>query len=65
MSEEIHSIQSELEETIQHWMEGVLLCIDQKTQGLRDTGVDHVLTIHCPVNNWCFEEFCCLEYNAM
>jgi uncharacterized phage infection (PIP) family protein YhgE len=35
MSEEIHSIRSELEETIQHRMEDLLSCVDQKTQGLR------------------------------
>jgi hypothetical protein len=35
MREVIHSIRSELEETIQHRMEDALLCVDQKTQGLR------------------------------
>jgi ElaB/YqjD/DUF883 family membrane-anchored ribosome-binding protein len=30
----IHSIQSELEETIKHRLEDVLACVDQRTQGL-------------------------------
>jgi hypothetical protein len=30
----IHSIRSELEEIIKHWVEDVLSCVDQKMQGL-------------------------------
>jgi hypothetical protein len=30
----IYSIQSELEETIKHWLEDILACVDQRTQGL-------------------------------
>lgn len=31
----IHSIRSELEEAIKHWVEDVLSCVNQKMQGLR------------------------------
>jgi hypothetical protein len=34
MEAAIHSIRSELEETIKHRMEAVLLCVDKQTQGL-------------------------------
>jgi hypothetical protein len=34
MEAAIHSIRSELEETIKHQVEDVLSCVDQKTQGL-------------------------------
>jgi hypothetical protein len=32
MDAAIHFILFELEETIKHWVEDVLLCVDQKTQ---------------------------------
>jgi hypothetical protein len=35
MEAAVHSIGSELEETIKRRVEDVLLCVDQKTQGLR------------------------------
>jgi hypothetical protein len=35
MEAAIHSNWSELEENIKHWVEDVLLCVNQKTQGLR------------------------------
>jgi hypothetical protein len=35
MEAAIHSIRSELEETIKHSVEDVLLCVDQETQSLR------------------------------
>jgi hypothetical protein len=34
MEAAICSIRSELEETIKHWLEDILSCVDQKTQGL-------------------------------
>jgi transcriptional regulator NrdR family protein len=34
MEATVHSIQSKLEETIKHWVEDVLSCVDQKTQDL-------------------------------
>jgi RNase adaptor protein for sRNA GlmZ degradation len=35
MEATVHSIRSEVEETIKHWVEDFLSCVDQKTQGLR------------------------------
>jgi hypothetical protein len=34
MEAAIHSSWSELEETIKHWVEDVLACVDQRMQGL-------------------------------
>jgi hypothetical protein len=34
MEATIHSIWSKLEETIKHWVEDVLLCVNQKSQDL-------------------------------
>jgi hypothetical protein len=35
MEAAIHSIRSEFEETMKHWGEVVLACVDQRTQALR------------------------------
>jgi hypothetical protein len=42
----IHSIRSELEETIKYRVEDVLACVDQKTQGLHKELTEKINETH-------------------
>jgi hypothetical protein len=44
----IHSIRSKLEETIKHRVEDILLCVDQKTHGLKREHTGKVTNMQSP-----------------
>jgi translation elongation factor EF-G len=42
MEAAVHSIRSELEETVKHWVEDVLSCVNQKTQGFHKELIEKI-----------------------
>lgn len=58
MEATVHSIVFELEEAITHWVEDVLLCVNQETQGLSEElmGMFHETGVHKDVHQYVIKE---------